>query len=383
MYIKANHPSIGESYKKMVLGFVLITVMLVAVIFYFSASKAVVEITPKSAKVETDFVADVVTDNSGAAGVALNAQIKDAEVEGAVEEEASGLKDLEGNSIGKVVIYNKRGESQTLVKTTRLQTPTGIVLRIVSAVNIPANGQAEADVYADNPLAFTELAPTKMIVPGLTPSMQQFVYAENKATLFPTGKSVKVIKAVDVARAKDKIDEQVFAKAIDDWTKELGEKKFTVMIVSKKVVSEELSDPIETVKDKFTLKEKVKISMIALEQDKVIELAGAKLQANVPEGQQLLSLNMQNFSYKVQNFDEAKKTANVRVHVEGELVIKSDNKIFDKEKLSGLSPKAVELYLSNFDTIEAVKVNLSPFWVKKIPSMKDHIFVTVVNQPTK
>ena len=383
MYIKANHPSIGENYKKMVLGFVLITVMLVAIIFYFSASKAVVEITPKVTKVETDFVSDVMTDGSAAAGAGLNSQIKEVEVEGSVDEESSGFKDLEGNSIGKVTIFNKRGEAQTLVKTTRVQTPDKITLRIVSAVNIPAYGQVEVDVYADNAASFTEIAPTKMIVPGLTPSMQQFVYAESGSTLYPTGKSVKVIKAVDVARAKDKIDEQVFGKAMDDWTKELGEKKFTVMVVAKKVVSETLSDPIETVKDKFNLKQKVKITMIALEQDKVIELAGAKLQANVPEGQQLLSLNMQNFSYKVQNYDEAKKTANVRVHVEGEVVIKSENKIFDKEKLSGLSPKAVELYLSNFDSIEKVTVNLSPFWVKRIPTMKDHIFVTVVNQAEK
>jgi len=378
MYIKANQTNIGESYKKMVLGFVLVTVLLVGIIFYFSASKAVVEVTPKATKVETDFVADVTTDADASGG--LVAQVKEVEIEGSVEEESSGLKDLEGNSIGKVMLYNKRPEEQSLVKTTRLLTPDNVMLRLVESVKIPAGGQLEVDVYADDSAAFTSIAPVKLTIPGLSPSMQQVVFAEIKATLLSTGKSVKVIKAVDIARAKDKIDEQVFAKGIDEWTKDLGEKKYTVMVVSKKVLSESVSDSIDTVKDKFTVTQKVKLTLIAFEQDKVIELAAAKLQANVVAGQQLLSLNMQNFSYKVQNFDEEKKTANIRVHVEGDVVLKADNKIFDKDRFAGLNPKAVELYLSNFESVKSVKVNLSPFWVKSIPNLKDHIFITVVNQ---
>jgi len=59
--------------------------------------------------------------------------------------------------------------------------------------------------------------------------------------------------------------------------------------------------------------------------------------------------------------------------------VKAENPIFDKEKISGLSPKGVELYLANFKEVEAVSVELSPFWVKKVPKLKDHINIVVIN----
>ncbi|MBU1132477.1 hypothetical protein KKC32_04505 [Patescibacteria group bacterium] len=381
MYIRSNHPGVSEGYKKMILGFVVITVLLVVIIFYFSASKAVIEVTPRVTKLETEFVADVEADGGGGSG-SLQAKLMETEVDGSLEETATGSKGLSGNSIGKVIVYNKRGDSQALVKTTRLLDPNGVLLRLTDRVDIPANGQVEADVYADDPTSFEELPATNFIIPGLSQSMQSLVYAESQSVLKSTGVSVSVIKAADIARAKEKLEEDLKAKALEDFNLQVSGKNYAVIIVAKEVVSENVSDPVESVKDKFTVEMKLKISAIALDQEKILELAGSRLQSIVPDGQQLLSLNMNNFSYNVQNYNVDTKTANVRVHVEGENIIKEDNAIFDKEKIAGLSTKGVELYLANFDSVESVKISLSPFWVKRIPSLKDHIVITIV-RPSK
>lgn len=379
MYIQRRYPGVSEGYKKMIFGFIIVTVLLVGIVFYFSASKAVIKITPKTTAIETDFVSDVAADG-GSLDNALQAVLYETELEDSLQGDATGAKALGGNSIGKVVLYNKRGESQTLVKTTRLINEEGILLRLTNRVVIPANGQIEADVYADDPTDFTELPPDSFIVPGLSTNMQKFVYAESKVTLKSSGTSVKAIKAVDIARTKDKLDEQIYNKAIAEFAKQLPvNKEFTKIVVSRKVLDEKISDAVDAVKDNFTVTEKLKLVLIALDQQSIIALAGEKLQSIVPAGQQLLNLNLANFSYKVQNYDADKKMATIKVHVAGDAVIKADNTILDKEKLSGLSAKGVKLYLANFKEIEDVGVELSPFWVKSVPGLKDHIIITIVN----
>ncbi|KKQ79957.1 MAG: hypothetical protein UT02_C0019G0007 [Parcubacteria group bacterium GW2011_GWC2_38_7] len=377
MYIK-KHTQVAESYKKLVLGFVILAVVLVGIILYFSASKAVIKITPKVTAIQTDFVADVVTDG-GAIEKALQGVLYEKEVEGGLEGDATGSKMLDGGTIGKVNLINKRPEPQTLVKTTRLLTADGILLRLSDKVVVPANGEIEVNVYADDPNAFKELAPTKFTIPGLWEGLQSSIYGESKSTIKSSGESVKVVKAVDIARTKDKLTEELYTKAIADFNAQLPGKNFTVVVVTKKVLEEKVSVEAEATADKFTVNLKMNVTLVGLNQEEIMKMAGDRLRSVVPANQELLNLNANNFSYIVQNFDETKKTVNVKVHVEGDSVIASNHEIFNKEKLSGLSPKGLELYLSNFDEIEKVEVELSPFWVKNIPKLQDHIIITIMS----
>lgn len=381
MYIKKN-TRVTEGYKKMILGFVIITVLLVALILYFSASKAIIKITPKVTTVETDFSADVVTDGAGAAGEVLQGILYETEVEGALEGEATGTKTVGGGMLGKVILINKRTEPQTLVKTTRLLSQTGILLRLSDRVVIPANGQIEANVYADDPSAFTELPPATFKIPGLWEGLQDKVYAESKVTLKSVGDSVKVIKAIDIARTKDALTENLYEKAIEQFTAQLPNKDYTTIVVSKKVSGEKVSDEVDAQRDKFTVNLKMKVTLIGLDQKKIIDLAGARLQSVVGAGQELLNLDMDKLSYTVQSYDEVKKTANIKAHVVGSSVIKEENEILNKEKLAGLSKKGVELYLANFNEIEKAEVELSPFWVREVPSLKDHVVISIIT-PSK
>jgi hypothetical protein len=79
----------------------------------------------------------------------------------------------------------------------------------------------------------------------------------------------------------------------------------------------------------------------------------------------------------VQNFDALTKAANVKVHAEGDSVLRADSEILNKTKLAGLSKRGVELYLSSFDEIEKATVSFSPFWVRKVPSSADHVSILI------
>ncbi len=366
----------------MILGFVIVTVLLVGVIIYFSASRAVIGIVPKGKTVETDFVADVATDGGGNQAEVFQGVLKEMELVGELEGDATGSQILNGNTIGKVTLFNKRPEAQTLVKTTRLLSKDNVLLRLTNQVVIPANGQIEADVYADNPNSFQEMAPTSFIIPGLWEGIQDKVYAQNKSALKSTGTAVKVVKDVDITRVEEELTNKLYDQAIEQFKKQAPDQNFVTFVVSKKVIEKQVVPAAETVQDKVKVSLKVSVALVAINQNEIVNKAGERLKGVVPTGYDLMNLDVDKFVYTVQAFDEQKKTANVKVHVIGEAVVKADNEIFNKDKIAGLSPKGVELYLSNFEEVEAVSVELSPFWVKKVPGLRDHIEIVVVS-PSK
>ena len=362
----------------MVFSFVVITVILVGIILYFSASKALIKVVPKASAIETDFVIDVISDGGSAEG-AMQGVLYETEVDGTIEGLATGTEIVEGSAIGQVLLINKRAESQTLVKTTRLLTQDGILLRLMDRVNVPAGGQIEAAVYADDPNAFEEIQPTTFTIPGLWEGLQTQVYAESTTVLKSTGDSIKVVKAVDIARAKEDLTNQLYDRAIEKFKEQLPNGNYVSQVVSKKIIEESVDVSAGDKKDKFTSRMKLSATLIGVSQDKIIELAGERLKAAVSGGQDLANLDPNTLSYKVQSFDEQKMTANIKIHAAGSAVVKENNEIFQKDKLIGLSPKGVELYLANFDEVESVTVELSPFWVKNIPKLKDHINIVIVS----
>lgn len=363
----------------MILGFVIVTVLLVAVIIYFSASRAVIKIVPKVKTVETDMVVDVATDGGATGQDVFQGVLNEMELSGELEGDATGSQLLNGNTIGKVTLINKRPEPQTLVKTTRLLSKDNILLRLTNQVVIPANNQIEADVYADNPNAFQDLQPTSFIIPGLWVGIQDKVYAESKGMLKSSGTAVKVVKVIDIARVEEELTNKLYDQAIEQFKKQAVDQNYVTFVVSKKVIEKQVVPAAETMQDKVKVSEKISVNIVAINQNEVVNKAGERLRSVVPQGYDLMNLDMDKFVYKVQAFDEQKKTANVKVHVVGEAVVKADNEIFNKDKIAGLSPKGVELYLSNFEEVEVVSVELSPFWVKKVPGLRDHIEIVVVS----
>jgi len=375
MYIKQS--KLTESYKKIILGFVAVTVILILVVIYFSASKATITVTAQSTKVETDFVADVATDGALTGGVTgLQGVLFEAEVSDEADGASSGTAVLGDNTIGKVTLYNNRDEDQVLVKTTRLLSADNVLLRLSSKVLIPAKGEAQADVYADNASAFTQLEPCKLTIPGLWEGLQTLVYAENKTTLKSSGESVKTVEEVDLTAAQEKLKRQVDDKAKAEFYKQLSG-NYEVIVVQKDILEKTANAKVKDQVNDFKVGMKAEVTMIAVSRDEILKLAGERLNSVVPAGKELQNLDLNNFTFSVHSFDSEQKTAKIKVHVEGGAGIKADNPLFDKEKLKDLSKKAVELYLSTLPEVKQVKVDFSPFWVNKVPKFKNNIEIII------
>ncbi len=363
-------------YVKFITIFVVLAVALILVISYFSFSRAVIEIKPRLSSVTTDFIADIETQSETVAEGKLKGFLFNTEVSINDSFDATGTKDAEGNVIGQVKLINDREVGQPLIATTRLLTADGVLLRIKNRVDVPAKGSVMADVYADNPSAFETLAPSKFTIPGLATDLQKVVYAESAATLKSKPGSIKVMKSVDLAMAKDAVANKIYTEAINRFNTEVG-KDFVAVIVDKKLVDEKVSAKVDDMVDTFTVEQKINVTLIGLKNDQIMSASSTRLKQLVSGERDLRSIKMENLTYVVQNYNAETKTANVKIHAEGETSLKADSKILDKSKLAGLSTRGVELYLSSFDEIETVKVTLSPFFVTKVPSLADHVSIII------
>jgi hypothetical protein len=129
--------------------------------------------------------------------------------------------------------------------------------------------------------------------------------------------------------------------------------------------------------EKFTIKIKLKVVGIAFYRRDIESLAAGQLAAKVPSGKELVGVKYDTMTFLVEKYDLAAHEANIRVRLEGEMSLRSDNPMFDTDKFIGLDREQIIQYLSTYPEIERITIKFSPFWVKKVPQMKNNIKVII------
>ncbi|MFH0814745.1 MAG: hypothetical protein V1902_01450 [Candidatus Falkowbacteria bacterium] len=360
-----------------VVAVVIIVAGIIGLIGVFSMGKAVIIVTPRVSNVATDFSSQIATD--GSSKDALSGTLFETTVSTSGKGEATGTEvPKDTNIVGVVTLINNYTKEQTLVATTRLLSPDKVLLRLKDKVTIPAGGKITAQVYADDQDAFKEIPATMFLIPGLWQGLQDKIYAESKDVIKNKPSEIKVVKAADIVKAKENIAKDVDAKAIQEFSNNLpASQNFLIAVVNRESIDESVGAKIGDAVSSFDVSVKQKVSLIAVEKQQIIALANTKVKTIVSEDRNVLDIDSDSLSYTTSKYDAKTKSAEIKIHAEAKTVIKETNSILDKSKLVGLTPKGVQLYLLNFDEIENVDVQLSPFWVKKTPNNLNKIFVQV------
>ena len=224
-------------YKKIALSFIILTLLLIAVIFYFTLSYAYITIYPAEQEVKTDFNFVIVEDAElvdAKEGIFIG-QIVNETLEGEKTFTTTGTKQVFEDVVGEVKIINNLSRDQILVATTRLLTPDGILFRLQNRVNVPGRGSLIAEVYADDPSKPLAKAGTKFTIPGLSQSLQELVYAETDKDFKAEGVTVKAISQAEVDQA------------IESLAKDLAQQVFKEENVSKtKILTKEIIEQAES-----------------------------------------------------------------------------------------------------------------------------------------
>lgn len=367
-------------YRQIAFTFIGAALVVLVGLVYFSLSQALIVVTPELEDVSTDFNVLVKADTD-LTEEGIQATLVTTTVEFEKTSQSELLQEGEPQqATGTVVLKNTSGTAQPLVATTRLLSEGSVLFRLRRAVTVPANGEVEAEVYADQPGKGGEIGPSRFTIPGLNQARQQEVYAEStqamtggtKATYQVTRKAVEdaIAMAKDALAAQAKT--QLQAEGVDLSNMLAGAEAVTVKNQS---VEPEIGEDSQT----FTVSLVADVAFVLANQDDLLQIAQKQLYETMSLGYELSSSDEGSFAYTIENLDTAKKTAQIRVTLHGVRRISTNNPILDPSNFVGQKPDAVKSQLEADPGIESVDIQLRPFWLRRIPRLVDHIYVQFAN----
>ena len=219
---------IGKKSKKIFFSFIVLCFLVpISVAGYLFIPSAKITIVPNIFKEKTDFNVNI--SNSSQAGEEnIPVRVIDKTEEISLKYDVTGKSDSSGKKAhGSVVLYNEySASSQTLIATTRLESPDGKVFRLTKNVVVPGTtmvggslqpGAIETEVIADQPGSEYNIDQTKFSIPGFSggPKFDKF-YAKSSVSM--TGGSSdgnekpSVISQQDMDNAKIKTEEAIKEK---------------------------------------------------------------------------------------------------------------------------------------------------------------------------
>ncbi len=262
-------------YRRIAVTFFLAALVLLGAVFYVAFSRATIILTPKKEVLTAEFT------------IPLRSRPAAGEARGLVLEqilEESQTFPVEGEGIpepaaarGQVVIKNLTSRDQPLVKTTRLLTPDNKLFRLTKTVIVPAQGQIEVKVLADQPGPEGEIEPTRFTIPGLWEGLRDKIYAES-ASVFCCGSKLKLALTEEMfTRAEQNLEAQMLEAAKDEMRMQAVAEKLDGDIFLAELVSVERSGRAGEERDSFDLMMKIKTTGIFYETRGLAELARRNL----------------------------------------------------------------------------------------------------------
>lgn len=367
-------PQSFNLYRKIAISFIVLTLLLVGVVFYFSFNKVVITLFPKEERVSDQLILDVYDGKSNINSTSSK------DIEGVVLEKrlgiektypTSGTKSVGGKIEGTVTIINNRSEPQTLVRTTRLLSPNDKLFRIDKRVEVPAGGEKEVAIYTDDPGPDMAIEPTEFTIPGLWAGLRDKVYAENKEAFTYNMGVERFAEKEDIERATEDIKHSLKKRAEDKFTGEYENKDELIFELDENSIVMDI--PIEAGEkaEEFTAGATATVNVIAFDTEKVQDLAKKKLELMVPSEKKLVSFNKNNIGYSLDGVYSDKNRATVNASFNGKMMVKKDADVIDRSKIVGLDKSQLEAHLDTLDQFSGYKIFFSPSFMKKVPSLED------------
>ena len=289
------------------------------------------------------------------------------------------------------IINNFSSAPQILVATTRFEAPDGKIFRLDSRIVIPGaamkDGKLEPSSIDVNVTAATSGPEYNIIacndnckftIPGFkgTPKFDGFYGISNKPMAGGSLGSVPMVTAKDLKKAEDAILKNIDNKINEDFKnkipnnlKILDGAKSGIKIAK---ISSDVS--IGDFRQSFTVTAAGEIRVIAFREQDLIEFIRSRFDAQKPEKYDYCG--DPTIEYKDVKPDFEKGTLKLTISVKQTICYHlSQDEI--KKNVAGKNQKELEIILKSIDGIEEVKVNLFPFWIKKVPTNFNKIKISV------
>ncbi len=369
----ADRPSFNL-YRKIAFSFIVLTIILLGVVFYFSFHEVSITLYPKEERISDNLILDIYDKDvfqEATSSKKLIGVVEKEEIQKEKDYPTTGTKEKGAEIVGTVEVINDRNAAQTLVATTRLLSPGDKLYRIEERLDIPPGESREVEIYTENPDPDMAIGPTEFTIPGLWAGLQDKVYARSRESFEYKIKTQKYVEKEDIEKAIADIKYSLKEKVKEKFSQEYKEKREVIFNLDENSLNINLDVEAGEEKNSFSVSAKADVELVAFDLKRVEELAEKKLYLILPQDKKLISFNKNNIGYSLDNFDFSKKMATINASFNGVVVTKQDAQVIDKDKIVGLDKEELEAYLGTLDQFSGYKIEFSPSFMKTVPRLKD------------
>ncbi len=372
-----SHPPVSINlYRNLAGSFLIISALLFVVVGVFTLSRAKVLIARGEQVQDFDLFFNV--DKS-----VESAEVIEGSLAETVETKKSNGRVSSGEvrpaqAAGSVIIYNKRAVGQTLIPTTRLLSPDGHLFRLKNRVIIPAQGQIEAEVYADKSGKEEEIGPTTFTIPGLPADLQKRIYAESRETMRDGEVSISSLNQVDVDRAYHDL-----SQILDDAGKAKLQDKLGVLapsdphyIYKSEILEQSTDAKLGQEVSSFEVKQTAHIIGMVFSRRELLSRVQSSLESLISKDTILLPVDFDDLTISIAEADIKLGQARLKVTAGARTRLSLGTPELAKERLFGLTKEGARRYLQGVDGIASFEIKM-PFYMKRIPKNPSRVMIGV------
>jgi hypothetical protein len=368
-----------RSYQRVAILFVVLAAFLLLAVLYLSVSRAVVRVTPVPERTEHQFTLSVVPDASEPGEMTGYVRELSLDVQNVFTLPEENATPVDDTATGFVRIVNESSRPQPLVATTRFLSESQVLFRLDEAVTVPANGEVTAAVSADEPGAQGEIEPSRFSIPGLNSTRQNEVYGVSDAAMVGGVRYVRALSEQDIAAATEALSDIAEDEALEVLKSGIDENVFNGISIRTDLTEisfdAELGDEVGAVSGSAN----ARVTTVFYPRTMLDASSQEALTASLREGFKLATIFEDELQASPSNIDIEAETADMDITVAGMQILSERNTLFDVALFLGKSEEDVRRRLESSDLIESVNVQFQPFWLKRMPTLKDHIEIKVIN----
>lgn len=377
-----NSRSVGI-YRRIAYFFAFLVLVMAAVILYFFILKVTIVLVPDQERISNNLIFDVrdKDESSGASRSGVEGIVKSVSIEHEKDYPSTGSEVIGKEAVGKATIINNYSKSQMLVATTRLLAASGELFRLKNTVNVPAGGQAEVSIYADEPGPESAIGPSKFSIPGLWAGLQDKIYAESTEDVVYQQKVKKHVVQSDIDNAIKDMRQQLLLKAKTEINKTYSDYDEIIYDLDDDSIESSIdAEPGDEI-DSIVANMNAEVIVVAFEGDDSSKLAEQKFSSSLDDKKELISFDKANIIYSLNNFNSSDGIATINATFEGKVSLKENSNIFEKEEIYNLNSKQLEVYLEELEDISGFEVRFQPAFLpeflKNVPKLPERIEIEV------
>jgi len=361
-------------YRRLIIAFSFLALILICFILYFSLSQATISILPDFKQQQIGFAVQITNNETNTATDRLPGETAITTLSKTEKFETASTTIKDGKVSGEVTITNNSAKDQTLVATTRLLTADQKLYRIDKTVVVPAKGQIKTTAAADQPGEQFVIGASKLTIPGLIPAKQELIYAETDG-FSDKGRVIYTLTQEVVNIAIETLKNELLDQAKEELKKQLKQPdNLLASSLTVETIEDKNDAKINSDQKQFNVSLTVKIQGLSVNEESLKKIATGNLKEIYPAEQTIFKIDPSSFNYNITYLDN--NSENLVAQIKGEYTLQVANIQIDKDALKGMSKKEALLALNNLSGIKETAI-LLPFWTKYLPALADKINIQI------